>query len=118
MRVRHARDVQLPVTAELRTPRYALGRLTEGYMVTCSGKDYQGLDGLEVEIDIGAGLEPPDIDYVKGFLSNGGAFKNKVVPVHIYGPSTTDRALLDELTKAIEERVRELGREPAWNVHI
>jgi hypothetical protein len=80
-------------------------------------KDYHGLDGLEVEVDINVGLEPSDVHTVKAYLSDASLFKDKVVPVHIFVPSTTDRALLDKLKKAIAGGLRELGKEPAFNIN-
>jgi hypothetical protein len=41
-----------------------------------------------------------------------------VVQVNIYGPSTTDRALLDELIERVMAHLRGLGLEPALNVHV
>lgn len=73
---------------------------------------------LVVEIDPDVGLAPGDVDFVLDFFSERQRFTDSVVQVDIYGPSTTNRDLLEQLKRKAAERVRELGKEPAFNVFV
>lgn len=72
---------------------------------------------VDLEIDPDVGLEPQDVEVVLDLLSDAGRFKDQVVQVNIFRPSTTHPALLKRLTSAINERLRQLGKEPAFNIY-
>jgi len=90
-------------------------------MVTCSIGDTESLPGMkafDIKIDPDKGLEPADVDYAVAFPSGPGEFTGRPVQVNVYGPSTTDRNLLDKLVQRVTERLKGWRIEPAWNIQV
>ena len=90
-------------------------------MVKCDIGDSEsplGLKRFDIVIDADKGLEPADVDYVVAFPSGQEVFAGRPVQVNVYGPSTTDRDLLDTLVEGIHERLTGWGIPSAWNVNV
>jgi hypothetical protein len=90
-------------------------------MVKCDIGDSEsplGLKRFDIVIDADKGLEPSDVDYVVAFPTGPEVFVGRPVQVNVYGPSTTDRNLLDTLVKDIRERLDRWSIPSAWNIHV
>jgi hypothetical protein len=90
-------------------------------MVECDIGDSEsrlGLKRFDILIDADKGLEAADVDYVVAFPSGPEVFAGRPVQVNVYGPSTTDRDLLDTLVKGVGGRLDGWSIPSAWNIHV
>jgi len=71
---------------------------------------------VEVKIASEVGLEPQDIDLVVDLVSDAGRFNERVVQVNISRTGTSSPSLVDQLKTAVGNKLRQLGKEPVFNV--
>jgi hypothetical protein len=80
--------------------------------------DVEDMRRLVVEIDLDDGLASGDLGLVLEFFSEPGRFTERVVQVDVYGPGTTNRDLLEQMERKVDQRVREFGKELAFHVYL
>jgi hypothetical protein len=74
-------------------------------------------DTLRIEIDDHDGLKRDDIESACDLLS-ADDFTGEMVRVEVYGPRTTDMAILGELEIALKLRLQGWGRVAGFNIYI